>query len=84
MIAVGALRLIADFLQFTTPILLYLFILFLDNNERLWKGISISILLFITLQIRSFMLNYCSMVCEKVGIQVRTTLQTVIYKKVNN
>lgn len=86
LISTGLLRLVADLLLFTVPFFFYLFVGYLDNeeNEHLWKGIALASLIFVALQLHSFMLNYSSMVAQQVGVQVRATLSTVVYKKVSS
>jgi ABC-type multidrug transport system fused ATPase/permease subunit len=85
LVASGWLRLIADLLQFIVPLILLLFIQQLESvHFRLWKALSISIILFASQQVRYLTLNYVSLIGSQVGINIATTLQSVVYKKVSN
>lgn len=83
LIAIGVLKLISDILIFAVPFMLYFYInLFNQIDTHLWKGIGVSIIVAVIIQIRCLISNYCFMVGSQIGGNVETTLGTVIYKKV--
>jgi hypothetical protein len=82
LIGSGTLRLIADLLLFVIPFIFYFYIhLFDHTNTHLWKGIRLSIIIVVSMQIRHVILSYCCMIGAQVGNCVQTTLGTVTYKK---
>ncbi|XP_074447165.1 ATP-binding cassette sub-family C member 2 [Larus michahellis] len=77
-----AFKLVHDTLVFVSPQLLKLLIAFvLDEESFAWQGYLYAILLFLTAMIQSLCLQQYFTLCFKLGINVRASLITAIYKK---
>ena len=73
-----------DLLQFVAPQLLKLFIAFVkkpSTEEPIWHGYFIAVLFFLTATVQSFMLNYYFYIMFLIGMRLRTSLISAIYRK---
>ncbi|KAK5971311.1 Multi drug resistance-associated protein variant [Trichostrongylus colubriformis] len=76
------LKIISDTLQFANPFLLHQLIGFVsDLNAPLWVGLSYSILMFVSSEVRSFVLNSYFYIMFRMGIKFQTALTAAVYKK---
>ncbi|KAH9413433.1 Mrp-4p [Dermatophagoides pteronyssinus] len=73
-----------DLLQFVAPQLLKLFIGFIkkpSSEEPIWHGYFIAALFFLTALIQSFFLNYYFYIMFVIGMRLRTSFISAIYRK---
>ncbi|CAI4229206.1 unnamed protein product [Auanema sp. JU1783] len=78
----SALKICSDTLQFANPFLLHEMIGFVsDTKSPLWLGLSYSILMFVTSECRSFLLNAYFYIMFRMGIKFQTALTAAVYKK---
>ncbi|KAI1706952.1 CRE-MRP-7 protein [Ditylenchus destructor] len=52
-----------------------------DENAKLWQGISYTLLMFCTSQLKSLMNTYYIIVVYRVGVKCQTVLTAATYKK---
>ncbi|KAI1703946.1 ABC transporter transmembrane region domain-containing protein [Ditylenchus destructor] len=80
--AAGAIKMVADVLQFVNPFLLKKLIDFVtDENAKLWQGVSYALLMFCASELRSLMVNYYFFLMFRVGVKLQTVLTAAVYKK---
>ncbi|OTF77184.1 hypothetical protein BLA29_002535 [Euroglyphus maynei] len=73
-----------DLLQFVAPQLLKMFIGFIKKpsaEEPIWHGYFIAALFFLIATIQSFMLNYYFYIMFVIGMRLRTSFISAIYRK---
>ncbi|XP_027240278.1 canalicular multispecific organic anion transporter 1 [Cricetulus griseus] len=76
------LKLIHDILMFLSPQLLKFLIAFVSNPDTYtWLGYVSAILIFVVTLIQSFCLQYYFQFCFVLGMTVRTTVLSSVYKK---
>nr|XP_056705308.1 ATP-binding cassette sub-family C member 2 [Euleptes europaea] len=77
-----ALKVMHDLLTFVSPQLLKLMITFVSDPEAyIWHGYLYALLLFLTALVQSICLQQYFQLCFRLGMSVRTSLMTAIYKK---
>ncbi|KAL3269853.1 hypothetical protein HHI36_008911 [Cryptolaemus montrouzieri] len=75
------LKLIQDSLMFVSPIVLKWIIDFVDSDEELWKGFLYAGILFSASTVQTLVLSQYFYKMILIGVQVRTALISVIYRK---
>ncbi|XP_048361642.1 ATP-binding cassette sub-family C member 2 [Sphaerodactylus townsendi] len=77
-----ALKVVYDLLTFVSPQLLKLMITFASDQEAyIWHGYLYALLLLLTALVQSICLQQYFHLCFTLGMSVRTSLMTAIYKK---
>nr|XP_022316598.1 multidrug resistance-associated protein 1-like [Crassostrea virginica] len=76
------LKLIYDVMQFISPLLLKLIILFIENKtEYSWRGMFYSVLMFVLAMLQSLILHQYFHGCQLLGMKIRTSLTCLVYRK---
>ncbi|XP_065205454.1 multidrug resistance-associated protein 1-like [Planococcus citri] len=75
------LKVFLDMLPFVSPQILSLLIDFIDGNEQMWKGYVYAVALFFVAFLQSLLTAQYLHRMYMVGLQIRTSLISVIYKK---
>ncbi|CAN7994942.1 unnamed protein product, partial [Ixodes hexagonus] len=75
------LKLIHDTLQFVSPQVLRAMIGFVGSGEPYWKGVFYALLMFTTATVQSLMLSAYFQRMYIVGMRIRTSLISAIYRK---
>lgn len=75
------LRIIIDLLQFAQPFLLLLLIGYISASGALWKGLFLTFTFFAVAFILAFMNGQQQLIAYHVGVKIRTTLISAIYRK---
>ncbi|KAI6219243.1 Multidrug resistance protein mrp-7 [Aphelenchoides besseyi] len=82
LISAGAVKSIADILQFANPFLLQQLLKFVSNeNAHLWEGISYAVLMFVASELRSLMVNWYFYIMFRMGSKIQISLTGAVYKK---
>ncbi|KAK8776949.1 hypothetical protein V5799_029711 [Amblyomma americanum] len=82
MFVVGSLlKLVHDTLQFVSPQLLSVMIGFVGSGEPAWKGVFYAVLMFVTASVQSLVLSRYFHRMYIVGMRIRTSLISAIYRK---
>ncbi|XKL66874.1 hypothetical protein PGB90_010294 [Kerria lacca] len=75
------LKIIQDSLTFVSPQVLSLLIDFVNGNEPVWRGYLYVFLLFIVAVLQTLLLSQYFHRMSIIGLQIRTALVSIIYKK---
>ncbi|XP_060071681.1 multidrug resistance-associated protein 1-like [Ylistrum balloti] len=75
-------KLIYDILQFVSPLILKLLIMFTrDKTEYQWRGYLYAVLMFVVAFVQSFLLHQYFHGCQLLGMKLRTAIITIVYRK---
>lgn len=78
----STLKFVSDTLQFASPFLLHELLNFVsDKDAKIWKGLSLSLLMFSTSELRSLILNGYFYIMFRMGTKIQTALTAAVYKK---
>ncbi|GMT22973.1 hypothetical protein PFISCL1PPCAC_14270, partial [Pristionchus fissidentatus] len=81
-ITASLLKILSDTLQFAQPFLLNQLIGFVSSPDApFWMGLSYAILMFLTSEIRSMILNAYFNIMMRMSMKVQTSLTTAVYRK---
>lgn len=75
------LRLIIDFLQFGSPLILGALISYVETDGALWKGLTLTLGLFLVSFVLAILNGHQSIIAYRVGFCMRTSLISGIYRK---
>jgi ATP-binding cassette, subfamily C (CFTR/MRP), member 1 len=75
------LRLIADTLLITAPLVLGLIIRFIDRNEAMWKGYLLAFVLFLIQALQTYLMGQQYHYNFNTGYNIRGALMSAIYRK---
>jgi ABC-type bacteriocin/lantibiotic exporter with double-glycine peptidase domain len=95
LISSGAIKMIADVLQFANPFLLKKLLEFVsDKHAHLWQGLAYALLMFIASEVRSLCVNYyfyimfrfvfqiiATLMFYRMGAKLQVALTAAVYKK---